>query len=252
MIQRCVIVHRYIKAIYVDKWDTRVTAADKPYIVALTGDLARVSLNNNKAVTLCGVKECDHRLVLQKLTQVNNLNDPSRAKQIGNQSRNLYILAMGGYTDESTTMPLFEELFEIFVEVEKPKFCVVNSKKYDIFIDVKVVADMMFLHKFTERGECCATTTFFCMFCSRMSKFRHEGQPGGCDACKMEGTVYNDKGIFACIHYDMMTPERTQAFQDRLAFLQNKLQGKVPKRKKPVWGTLPDCGKLAWTVVFQA
>jgi hypothetical protein len=228
--------HRYIKAVYVDKWDTRVTA-NKPYIVALTGDLARVSLNN-KAVTLCGVKECDPRLVSQKRTQVNNFNDPSRAKTIGNQSRNLYIPAMGGYTDESTLMPLFEELVEIFVEVEKQKYCVVDGKQYEVHIDVKIVADMMFLHKFTERGGCCASTTFFCMFCSCMSKFRHEGQPGGCDACKLEGTVYDDKGIFACIHHDMMTPERTKAFQDRLAFLQTKLQGKVPKRKKPVWGDL--------------
>jgi len=230
--------HRYIKAVYVDKWDTRVTA-DKPYIVALTGDLARVSLNN-KAVTVCGVKECDPRLVSQKRTQVNNLNDPSRAKTIGNQSRNLYIPAMGGYTDESTLMPLFEELVEIFVEVEKQKYCVVDGKQFEVHIDVKIVADMMFLHKFTERGGCCASTTFFCMFCSCMSKFRHEGQPGGCDACKLEGTVYDDKGtsIFACIHHDMMTPERTKAFQDRLVFLQNKLQGKIPKRKKPVWGDL--------------
>ena len=228
--------HRYIKAVYVDKWDTRVTA-DKPYIVALTGDLARVSLNN-KAVTVCGVKECDPRLVSQKRTQVNNLNDPSRAKTIGNQSRNLYIPAMGGYTDESTLMPLFEELVEIFVEVEKQKYCEVDGKQYEVHIDVKIVADMMFLHKLTERGGCCATTTFFCMFCSCMSKFRHEGQPGGCDACKLEGTAYNDKGIFACIHHDMMTPERTKAFQDRLVFLQNKLQGKIPKRKKPVWGDL--------------
>ena len=228
--------HRYIKSVYVDKWDTRVTA-DKPYIVALTGDLARVSLNN-KAVTVCGVKECDPRLVSQKRTQVNNLNDPSRAKTIGNQSRNLYIPAMGGYTDESTLMPLFEELVEIFVEVEKQKYCVVDGKQYEVHIDVKIVADMMFLHKFTERGGCCASTTFFCMFCSCMSKFRHEGQPGGCDACKLEGTVYDDKGIFACIHHDMMTPERTKVFQDRLGFLRNKLQGKVPKRKKPVWGDL--------------
>ena len=228
--------HRYIKSVYVDKWDTRVTA-DKPYIVALTGDLARVSLNN-KAVTVCGVKECDPRLVSQKRTQVNNLNDPSRAKTIGNQSRNLYIPAMGGYTDESTLMPLFEELVEIFVEVEKQKYCVVDGKQYEVHIDVKIVADMMFLHKFTERGGCCASTTFFCMFCSCMSKFRHEGQPGGCDACKLEGTAYDDKGIFACIHHDMMTPERTKSFQDRLVFLQNKLQGKIPKRKKPVWGDL--------------
>ena len=228
--------HRYIKSVYVDKWDTRVTA-DKPYIVALTGDLARVSLNN-KAVTVCGVKECDPRLVSQKRTQVNNLNDPSRAKTIGNQSRNLYIPAMGGYTDESTLMPLFEELVEIFVEVEKQKYCVVDGKQYEVHIDVKIVADMMFLHKFTERGGCCASTTFFCMFCSCMSKFRHEGQPGGCDACKLEGTAYDDKGVFACIRHDMMTPERTKAFQDRLVFLQNKLQGKIPKRKKPVWGDL--------------
>ncbi len=111
---------------------------------------------------MCGVKECDPRLVSQKLTQVNNLNDPSRAKKIGNQSRNLYLPAMGGYTDESTStlMPLFEELVEIFVEVEKQNFCVVDGQKYDVFIDVKVVADMMFL-QLTERGGCCATTTFF-------------------------------------------------------------------------------------------
>jgi hypothetical protein len=36
---------------------------------------------------------------------------------------------------------------------------------------VLVVADMMFLHKFNERGSGCAGATHFCMFCSCMSKF---------------------------------------------------------------------------------
>jgi hypothetical protein len=69
-------VHRYIKAVYYDKWDTRVTA-DDPYVVVLTGDLARVSLKK-KFVTLCGAKECDRRLKSQKQTvgHQNIMNQP--------------------------------------------------------------------------------------------------------------------------------------------------------------------------------
>ena len=157
---------------------------------------------------------------------------------------------MGGYTDESTLMPLFEELVEIFVEVEKQKYCMVDGKQYEVHIDVKIVADMLFLHtKLTERGGCCATTTFFCMFCSCMSKFRHEGQPGGCDACKLEGTVYDDKGIFACIHHDMMTPERTKAFR---CFFKINCREKFPNARSLCGVTLPDCDKLALSAVFQA
>jgi hypothetical protein len=37
-------VNRYIKKVYYDAHDLRATA-DNPYIVALTGDLARVSLS---------------------------------------------------------------------------------------------------------------------------------------------------------------------------------------------------------------
>ncbi len=33
-------LHRYVKAVYYDKWDPRVTVAD-PYILVVTGDLAR-------------------------------------------------------------------------------------------------------------------------------------------------------------------------------------------------------------------
>ncbi len=56
-------VHRYVKAVYVDAWDSRAIA-DDPYIVAVTGDLARVFFSG-KAVTMCGAKQCDRRLVSQ-------------------------------------------------------------------------------------------------------------------------------------------------------------------------------------------
>jgi hypothetical protein len=49
------------------------------------------------------------------------------------------------------------------------------------------------------------------MFCSCMSKFRHEGQPGGCDACRRSGTVYDENGIHICLYHDVITLERTAA-----------------------------------------
>ncbi len=87
-------------------------------------------------------------------------------------------------------MPLFEQLLEYFVEVEKQKFIEVDGQRYDnIFIKVLVVANMMFLPKFTGRGGGCAKTTHFCMFRSCINKFRHEGEPGGCDGCRSAGTT---------------------------------------------------------------
>ncbi len=35
-------MHRYVKAVYFDAWDSRATA-DDPYVLAVSGDLARVS-----------------------------------------------------------------------------------------------------------------------------------------------------------------------------------------------------------------
>jgi hypothetical protein len=109
-------VHRYIKAVYYDKWDTRVTA-DDTYVVVLTGDSARVSLKG-KFVTLCGAKECDRRLKSQKQT-VGHQNSM-------NPSRNLYVPAAAGYVDESDLMPLFEQLVDFFVEVEQQQFIIVD------------------------------------------------------------------------------------------------------------------------------
>ena len=221
-------VHRYVKSVYYNKWDTRVTA-DDPYIVVLTGDLARVNLKGSKCVTLCGAKECDHRLPSQKQSTGGHENNI-------NQSRNLYVPAAAGYCTESDLMPLFEQLVELFVEIEHQKYVIVDGIRYDnVFIKVLIVADMMFLHKFTERGGCCASTTHFCMFCSCMSKFRNEGEPGGCDACRRDGKVYDTQGLQICLHHDMVTPEKKARQRQRQIFLEELLTDKMPPRKKPMW-----------------
>ena len=224
-------VHRYVKAVYYDKWDPRVTAAD-PYILVLTGDLARVNLKGTKCVTVCGMKQCDRRLPSQKMSIGGHENNM-------NQSRTLYVPAIAGYATESELMPLFEQLVELFVEIEQAQYITVDGTRYDnVFIKVLVVADMMFLHKFTQRGGCCASTTHFCMFCSCMSKFRHEGEPGGCDACRRENKVYDANGIQICLCHDMLTPEKKASQLLRLAVLEELLRGKLPARKKPRWEDL--------------
>jgi hypothetical protein len=220
-------VHRYVKALYFDAWDSRATA-DDPYIIAVTGDLARVSFSG-KAVTMCGAKQCDRRLVSQQVTG---------NKGHMNQSRTLYTPAIGGYSTESDMMPLFEQLVDTFVEIEKQQFCVVDGKQYEVFIKVLVVADMMFLQKFTGHGGGCASTTHFCMFCSCISKFRHEGQPGGCEDCRSKRIVYDKRGLQVCLHHDVITPERLIQQRARLVHLQDKLRGTYPARKKPTWDNL--------------
>jgi hypothetical protein len=224
-------VHRYVKAVYYDKWDSRVTA-DDPYIVVLTGDLARVNLKGSKCVTLCGAKECDRRLPSQKQSKGGNENNM-------NQSRTLYVPAVAGYVTESDLMPLFEELVEVFVEIEQHKCIVVDGTRYEnVFIKVLIVADMMFLHKFTGRGGCCASTTNFCMFCSCMSKFRHQGEPGGCDSCRRDGMVYDANGFQVCLCHDMVTPEKKARQVQRQMQLERLLRGQMPPRKKPIWEDL--------------
>jgi hypothetical protein len=135
-------------------------------------------------------------------------------------------------------MPLFEQLVDAFVEIEKQQFCVVDGKEYEVFIKVLVVADMMFLQKYTGHGGGCASTTHFCMFCSCISKFRHEGEPGGCEDCRGKGIVYDKQGLQVCLHHDVITPERLTQQRARLVHLQDKLRGTYPARKKPVWENL--------------
>jgi hypothetical protein len=97
---------------------------------------------------------------------------------------------------------------------------------------------MMFLQKYTERGGGCAKTTHFCMFCSCINKFWHEGEPGGCDGCRREGIVYDGNGIQLCLHHDHVTPEKYARQQQRHAVLEQLLRGKWPNRKKPQWEDL--------------
>ena len=70
-----------------------------------------MNLKGSKCVTLCGAKECDHRLPSQKQSTGGHENNI-------NQSRNLYVPAAAGYCTESDLMPLFEQLVELFVEIE--------------------------------------------------------------------------------------------------------------------------------------
>ena len=220
-------VNKYIKSVYYDKWDSRVTA-DDPYIVVVTGDLARVSLNG-KSVTMGGPKEADRRLASQKLTGNDNMS----------QSRTLYTPAIGGYATECELMPMFEELVDLFIEIENNKYIVVDGIKYEnVFIKVLVVADMSFLHKFTGVGGGCYSTTHFCMFCSCMSKFRNEGEPGGCERCRLAGCVYDDKGLQKCLHHDHATVGRKERQRVRHEHLRRKLSGKMPLTKKPIWEDL--------------
>ncbi len=97
---------------------------------------------------------------------------------------------------------------------------------------------MMFLQKFTGHGGGCATTTFFYMFCSCMSEFRHEGQPGGCEDCRNKHKVYDKQGLQICLHHDVVTPERLLAQRARLVHLKDKRSGTFPLRKKPAWENL--------------
>ncbi len=120
---------------------------------------------SGKACTLGGPKQCDHRLVSQELTRkIHTTARGVRYTNTMNQPRNLYTPAIGGYSTESDMMPLFKELVDLFVDIEMQHFCVADGKEYEVFIKVMVVADMMFLQKFTGHGGGCATTTFFACF----------------------------------------------------------------------------------------
>ena len=68
-----------------------------------------------------------------------------------------------------------------------------------------------------------------------MSKFRNEGEPGGCDACRRDGIVYDTKGLQICLCHDMLTPEKKARQVQRKLELEELLRGKVPLRKKPIW-----------------
>jgi hypothetical protein len=84
----CKGANRYVYEVYYKTVQNDSVTESNPWIIPLTGDLARVSYRG-KGITMCGVKEADPRLASQKLTG-----------KTMNQSKNLYTPAVAGYTDE--------------------------------------------------------------------------------------------------------------------------------------------------------
>jgi hypothetical protein len=160
-------VNRYVYEVYVKARSPLVTK-EKPWLVPLSGDLVRVNSRGN-SITMCGPKIADARLPCQQATA-----------KTSNQSRNLYTPAVAGYVDEAHVMKYFDRMVNCFRDIEARGFCVVNNVQHEVFIDVLVVADMSYLHKYLRRGGGSHSCTHFCFLCSISSKYRAEGYPGGC------------------------------------------------------------------------
>jgi hypothetical protein len=107
-------VNRYVYEIYVKARIPMVTKQN-PFIVPLTGDLARVSARG-KSITLCGPKLSDPRLNCQQATG-----------KTSNQSRNLYTPAVGGYVDEEHIMKYFDRMVVCFRDIQDRGYCVVDG-----------------------------------------------------------------------------------------------------------------------------
>ena len=187
-------IHRYVKTIYHDACCASVTK-DAPWIVPLTGD-GVVTSRRGAYVTVLGVKMADVRLVQQEKTG-----------KTMNQSSEMYTPIVAGFADEAALMPFFHLMVQEFLKIEEQEYCVVNNKEYPVYIHTMVIADMSFLHKYTERGGGSHSATCFCMFCGCMRNFKHLGYPGGCLDCRARGKVYGEDGIQICAHYDPCTTE---------------------------------------------
>ena len=98
-------VNRYVYEVYVKERCPLVTQK-APWIVPLTGDLARVS-SRGKAITMCGPKISDPRMACQQATG-----------KTSNQSRNMYTPAVAGFVDESYLMKYFDRMVECFRDIQ--------------------------------------------------------------------------------------------------------------------------------------
>jgi hypothetical protein len=159
-------VNRYVYEIYVKARCDLVTK-DKPCKLAVTGDLARVNFRG-KAVTIGGPKQVDPRLPCRNIKG-----------KTSNQSREMYTPAVAGYVDEGYIMKYFNAMVASFREIEAQGYCVVQDIRHTVYIEVNVVADMAFLHKFLGRGGGSHACTHFCfLLCTASSKYRNQGHPG--------------------------------------------------------------------------
>jgi hypothetical protein len=228
-------VNRYVYEIYVKARCDFVTK-DKPWKLALTGDLARVNFRG-KAITIGGPKQVDPRLPCQAMKG-----------KTSNQSREMYTPAVAGYVDEGYIMTYFNAMVASFREIETQGYCVVQGIRHMIYIEVNVVADMAFLQKYLGRGGGSHACTNFCFFCSVSSKYRHQGYPGGCRKCRKAGTVYDETtGCQQCLHHEECTPDFLVWQTARKTYLEETVKPRIPKCARPFYedkqGLIVECLK---------
>jgi hypothetical protein len=214
-------IYRYVKTIYYDACCDSANAT-APWIVPLSGDGVRTS-QRGTFVTVMGPKLADPRLVQQSQTMKTTC-----------QSRDMYTPAVAGYVDECTLMPYFHHMVAEFLRIEEQQFCEVNGQKYPVYLQIAVVADLSFLHKYTQRGGGSHSSTCFCMLCGALRNFKHYGYPGGCRDCRARGVVYGADGVQICLHYEACTCEFLKWQQDRYETLKNLIP-EFPLTSLPAW-----------------
>jgi len=219
-------VNRYVKTIYYDACCDSVTK-EAPWIVPITGDGVVTSQRGTYA-TVLGPKMADPRLFLQEKTG-----------KTMNQSREMYTPAVGGFLDEAELMPYFHRLVAEFLQIEDQQYVVVNGKRYTVYIQIIVVADLSFLHKYTGRGGGSHASKCFCILCGAMRHFKHLGYPGGCLDCRARGEVYGEDGIQICGHYDVCTEEFLAWQTERYAAL-CQLVPEFPLSSLPAWNDVDE------------
>jgi hypothetical protein len=200
---------------------------EKPWLLPLSGNLVRVT-SRGKSMTICGPKLADPRLPSQQATG-----------KTSNQSRNLYTPAVAGYVDEANLMKYFDRMVACFREIEVRGFCVVENVRHEVFIDVLVVTDMAYLHKYLRRGGGSHSCTDFRFLCSVSSKYRVEGYPGGCLKCRAADVVYDrTTGAQQCRHHDVCDRNFLEWEAARLAYLKENVATRIHKSYKPYYTSL--------------
>ena len=216
-------VNRYVFEVYVKARSALVTK-EKPWLVALSGDLVRVTTRGT-SMTICGPKLVDPRLPCQQATG-----------KTSNQSRCLYTPAVAGYVDEAHLMKYFDRLVDCFREIQEQGYCVVENERHEVFIDVVVVADMAYLHKFLRRGGGSHSCTHFCFLCSVSSKYKQEGYPGGCRKCRLKDIVYDSTtGAQKCRHHEVCDRDFLEWETARLEYLELNVKPRIPKSCRPFY-----------------
>ncbi len=211
--------------VYVEARSALVTK-DKPWLVALSGDLVRVT-TRGKLMTICGPKLVDCLASRQLVSKTSN------------QSRNLYTPAVAGYVDEAHLMKYFDRLVDCFREIQEQGYCVVLNERHEVFIDVIVVADMAYLHKYIRRGGGSHSYTHFCFLCIISSKYRQEGYPGGCRKCRVKDIVYDSAtSAQKCRHHDVCDRDFLEWQTARLEYLEQNVNPRIPESCRPYYECL--------------